>query len=241
MIIKEVRLKERNRPKSPLSAFACFAQVIRDKVRSKSTGKPIIFSELSKKCAELWRVCLKLIKFLQLSVYVDVIFSFTQRLPPEKRAPFEEMSRLDAKRYNREMGEYVQQQQQQQQMTPQNSMGSVNSLNQSGFDASHHYHTMRGGGVKRMRRLKDPAMPKRALSAFFFFCDQERPKIRAAHPEWRVSDIAKELGRLWDECSDKVPFERQAQADKLRYEEVTYLITICLRVILDKLIFFLFS
>lgn len=141
-------------------------------------------------------------------------------MPPNKRAPFEEMSKIDTKRYNREMGEYVQQ----QQLTPQNSMGSVNSqsLNQSGYDAPHHYHAMRGGGVKRMRRLKDPAMPKRALSAFFFFCDQQRPQIRSAHPEWRVSEIAKELGRLWDECTDKAPFERQAQSDKLRYEEVSH-------------------
>ncbi|VDL43487.1 unnamed protein product [Hymenolepis diminuta] len=189
-----MRLKDKNRPKSPLSGFACFVQVIRDKHRTLHPDKNIIFSEFSKKCAELWRV-----------------------MPPNKRAPFEEMSKIDTKRYNREMGEYVQQ----QQLTPQNSMGSVNSqsLNQSGYDGPHHYHTMRGGGVKRMRRLKDPAMPKRALSAFFFFCDQQRPQIRSAHPEWRVSEIAKELGRLWDECTDKAPFERQAQSDKLRYEE----------------------
>ncbi|VDO06385.1 unnamed protein product, partial [Rodentolepis nana] len=188
------RLKDKNRPKSPLSGFACFVQVIRDKHRTLHPDKNIIFSEFSKKCAELWRV-----------------------MPPNKRAPFDEMSKIDTKRYNREMGEYVQQ----QQLTPQNSMGSVNSqsLNQSGYDAPHHYHPIRGGGVKRVRRLKDPAMPKRALSAFFFFCDQQRPQIRAAHPEWRVSEIAKELGRLWDECSDKAPFERQAQSDKLRYEE----------------------
>lgn len=144
-------------------------------------------------------------------------------MPPDKRAPFEEMSRLDTKRYNREMGDYVQQQQQQYQLTPQHSMGSVHSQQQqSSYDTPSHYHTnMRGGGIKRARRLKDPAMPKRALSAFFFFCDQERPRIRAAHPEWRVSEIAKELGRLWDECTDKAPFERQAQSDKLRYEDVS--------------------
>lgn len=148
-----------------------------------------------------------------------------KEMPPDKRAPFEEMSRLDTKRYNREMGEYVQQQQlqqqQQQQLPPQPMMHPQQQQQpQSGGQPStfeHHHHHMRGA---KRRRLKDPSMPKRALSAFFFFCDHYRSEVRNAHPEWRVSEVAKELGRLWDECSDKAPYELQAQKDKLRYEEV---------------------
>ena len=149
--------------------------------------------------------------------------NFSKELPPHKRAPFEEMSRLDTKRYNKEMGDYVQQQQQQQndQLTtqPMMHMQQQQQQQQSTFDLhhSHHHHHMRGA---KRRRLKDPSMPKRSLSAFFFFCDHYRPKIRSAHPEWRVSEIAKELGRLWDECTDKGPYELKAQNDKLRYEEV---------------------
>lgn len=152
-----------------------------------------------------------------------------------QRAPFEEMSRLDIKRYNREMGEYVQlqqhqrhqmqQQQQSQQQhsdlppggqeTPTFGFLNPNALQQQ----SHPQQNQHARGVKR-RRLKDPGMPKRPLSAFFFFCDEHRPKIRTSHPEWKVSDIAKELGHRWEDCSAKEPYEAQAKNDKLRYEEV---------------------
>ncbi|KAL5112764.1 High mobility group protein DSP1 [Taenia crassiceps] len=193
-----MRLKDKNRPKSPLSGFACFVQVIRDKHRSLHPNENVIFNEFAKRCAERWR-----------------------EMPPDKRAPFEEMSRLDTKRYNREMGEYVQQQQlqQQQQLPPQPMMHPQQQQQpQSGGQLStfEHHHHMRGA---KRRRLKDPSMPKRALSAFFFFCDHYRSEVRNSHPEWRVSEVAKELGRLWDECSDKAPYELQAQKDKLRYEE----------------------
>ncbi|KAL5962451.1 High mobility group protein DSP1 [Taenia solium] len=192
-----MRLKDKNRPKSPLSGFACFVQVIRDKHRSLHPNENVIFNEFAKRCAERWR-----------------------EMPPDKRAPFEEMSRLDTKRYNREMGEYVQQQQlqQQQQLPPQPMMHpqQQQQTQSAGQLSSFEHHHMRGA---KRRRLKDPSMPKRALSAFFFFCDHYRPEVRNAHPEWRVSEVAKELGRLWDECSDKAPYELQAQKDKLRYEE----------------------
>nr|CAH8855642.1 unnamed protein product [Trichobilharzia regenti] len=72
---------------------------------------------------------------------------------------------------------------------------------------------------RRRRRIKDPGMPKRSWSAFFFFCDAFRSKIRSEHPDWKVSDIAKELGRRWEECTDKEKYERRAQNDKLRYEQ----------------------
>ncbi|CDS40117.1 high mobility group protein [Echinococcus multilocularis] len=193
-----MRVKDKNRPKSPLSGFACFVQVIRDKHRSLHPNENVIFNEFAKRCAERWR-----------------------EMPPDKRIPFEEMSRLDTKRYNREMGEYVQQQQlqQQQQLLPQPMMHTQQQQSQPGGQQStfeHHHHHMRG--TKR-RRLKDPSMPKRALSAFFFFCDHYRSEVRNTHPEWRVSEVAKELGRLWDECPDKAPYELQAQKDKRRYEE----------------------
>lgn len=79
-------------------------------------------------------------------------------------------------------------------------------------------------GVKKprkRRRNKDPGQPKRALSAFFFFCEEKRPAVRAEHPDWKVGDIAKELGRQWELCQCKNKYEGQAIADKSRYERVS--------------------
>ncbi len=219
-----MKIKDKNRPRSPLSGYACFVQVIREKHRSLNPNENVIFSEFAKKCAEKWRVIFfaKRRRILRAGFYSLALPFVMQELPVDRRAPFEEMSRLDIKRYNREMSEYVQQQQPQQQMLHHGQQGQP-SGGQTPQPMTHHISTQQHvRGVKR-RRLKDPGMPKRSLSAFFFFCDEYRPKIRASHPEWKVSDIAKDLGKRWEECTNKAPYEVQAQNDKLRYEEVCLL------------------
>lgn len=75
------------------------------------------------------------------------------------------------------------------------------------------------GGSSRKRQKKDPNAPKRALSAFFFFCGEFRASIKADHPDYNVGEIAKELGKRWEKVTDKSKYEGQAAADKVRYEK----------------------
>lgn len=55
------------------------------------------------------------------------------------------------------------------------------------------------------------------------FCNDERANVKAAHPEYTVGDIAKDLGRKWSECdeSTKSKYEAMAEKDKARYERVS--------------------
>jgi high mobility group protein B1 len=74
---------------------------------------------------------------------------------------------------------------------------------------------------KKHRRQKDPNAPKRALSAFFWFCNDERPKVKSINPEYGVGDVAKELGKQWGEVKADVKrkYEAMAERDKARYEK----------------------
>merc|ERR1712080_105332 len=45
------------------------------------------------------------------------------------------------------------------------------------------------------------AGPKRALSAFFIFAADERPKVVAANPSASIGEIGKELGARWAKAS----------------------------------------
>ena len=56
-------------------------------------------------------------------------------------------------------------------------------------------------------------------SAFFWFAQDERPKVRAVNPSYAVGDIAKELGRRWADAkpSDKSIYEGRAEKDRERY------------------------
>ena len=76
-----------------------------------------------------------------------------------------------------------------------------------------------GDDGKRKRKTKDPNAPKRATTGFFFFCQDERPAIRAANPSWTIGLVAKELGRKWETCKNKPKYDVLAKKDKLRYEK----------------------
>lgn len=60
-------------------------------------------------------------------------------------------------------------------------------------------------------------------SAFFHYCKEERPKLKALNPSLSVGDIAKELGERWNHTApgDKLIYEEAAQRDKERYEKVS--------------------
>ena len=74
---------------------------------------------------------------------------------------------------------------------------------------------------RKPRSKKDPNAPKRALSGFFWFSNDERSKVKAANPDFGVGDIAKELGRRWAEAGEEVKakFEALAANDRVRYDK----------------------
>ncbi|VEL27364.1 unnamed protein product [Protopolystoma xenopodis] len=81
------------------------------------------------------------------------------------------------------------------------------------------YSPPKDAGKKDKKKKKDPNAPKRPMSAFFFFCADERSKVKKDHPEWKVSDIAKELGHRWEACKNRSKYEGQAETEKSKYEK----------------------
>jgi len=71
----------------------------------------------------------------------------------------------------------------------------------------------RAGGKK----TKDPNAPKRAMSAFFFWMQENRDKLKK--PGMGVADVAKAAGAEWGKMTDKAKWEKKAEEDKKRYEK----------------------
>ncbi|KAL4992133.1 high mobility group box domain-containing protein [Aspergillus falconensis] len=71
------------------------------------------------------------------------------------------------------------------------------------------------------RRKKDPNAPKRGLSAYMFFANDNREKVREENPGITFGQVGKMLGEKWKSLSDKErkPYEDKAAADKKRYED----------------------
>jgi len=74
---------------------------------------------------------------------------------------------------------------------------------------------------RNKRKKKDPNAPKRPLSAFFLFCHDERPGVKAIHPSYSVGEVAKDLGERWNKVTPdvKAKYEAKAAIDKTRYEK----------------------
>ncbi|KAK6341121.1 Non-histone chromosomal protein 6 [Orbilia brochopaga] len=71
------------------------------------------------------------------------------------------------------------------------------------------------------KKKKDPNAPKRGLSAYMFFANEQRENVRAENPGIAFGQVGKVLGERWKALSDKqrAPYEAKAAADKKRYED----------------------
>jgi len=71
------------------------------------------------------------------------------------------------------------------------------------------------------KKKKDPNAPKRGLSAYMFFANEQREKVREDNPGIKFGEVGKLLGEKWKALSEKqrTPYEAKAAADKKRYEE----------------------
>lgn len=75
--------------------------------------------------------------------------------------------------------------------------------------------------ARAKRQKKDPNAPKRYLSAYMHFANENRDTIRQENPEASFGQIGKLLGQKWNSLSaeEKAPYEDKAGVDKKRYEE----------------------
>jgi len=68
---------------------------------------------------------------------------------------------------------------------------------------------------------RNPLAPKRALSAYMFFSQDWRERIKTENPDAGFGEIGKLLGAKWKEMDDeeKKPYLEQAAKDKERADD----------------------
>jgi len=71
------------------------------------------------------------------------------------------------------------------------------------------------------KKKKDPNAPKRGLSAYMFFANEQRDVVREENPGISFGQVGKLLGEKWKALNEveRRPYEDKAQADKKRYED----------------------
>ncbi|KAF4777792.1 HMG box protein [Colletotrichum scovillei] len=82
--------------------------------------------------------------------------------------------------------------------------------------------TKRGAAKDTKKRAKkDPNAPKRGLSAYMFFANEQRENVREENPGISFGQVGKILGERWKALNEKQrgPYEAKAATDKKRYED----------------------
>mmetsp|Transcript_36416 Transcript_36416/g.81038 ORF Transcript_36416/g.81038 Transcript_36416/m.81038 type:complete len:91 (+) Transcript_36416:153-425(+) len=79
----------------------------------------------------------------------------------------------------------------------------------------------KGDGEKKEKKVKDPNAPKKPMGAYMFFCAEKREQLKKDNPELKVTEVAAKLGAMWKalDDKDKVKYQKQAEADKERYNK----------------------
>lgn len=75
------------------------------------------------------------------------------------------------------------------------------------------------GGAKA-KKVKDPNAPKKGMSAFMLFSNDQRNKIKAENPDLSFGEIGRKVGEAWKALTDKQKqvYVKKSDEDKKRYE-----------------------
>ena len=68
---------------------------------------------------------------------------------------------------------------------------------------------------------KKSVKPKRPMSAFFFFANENRVKLKETTPDMKIGDVARANSAAWKELSkeDRKPYDEMVSKDRKRYEK----------------------
>ena len=76
--------------------------------------------------------------------------------------------------------------------------------------------TLKTKGNTKSKPIRDPTMPKKPLSSYFLFSQEERLKIKIENPSFSIGECAKEIGKRWAVASPEEKKRYQQLADQAR-------------------------
>lgn len=72
-----------------------------------------------------------------------------------------------------------------------------------------------------MKAKREVARPKKPLSAYIYFSQEYREKLKEQHPDWSSHEIMKHVSAKWSHMDkdEKHPYNEMAAEDKSRYDK----------------------
>eukprot|EP01119_Soliformovum_irregulare_P012927 TRINITY_DN3390_c0_g1_i2.p1 TRINITY_DN3390_c0_g1~~TRINITY_DN3390_c0_g1_i2.p1 ORF type:complete len:219 (+),score=39.51 TRINITY_DN3390_c0_g1_i2:73-729(+) len=123
-------------------------------------------------------------------------------LTPEEKRRYEELACADRMRYEVEMLEYIPTSHEEL-SDPEEEKQRKKSL------------------ARKAKSQRDPLLPQRAQTSWFFFSSEKRPLLKQEFPNIRITEMSKKISEMWRAMDNeaKKPYEERAQRDKERYQQ----------------------
>jgi len=145
---------------------------------------------------------------LKMTEISKIIGEQWKQASPQSKLEYTKKADKDKARYKEEMEEYVR---------PSDEVlvdQKVNQKKTRGRKPS-------SGEEKKARKKKPDGAPKGAKSSYMYFCAAKRAEVKESFPDYKMTEISKELGRMWREDfhtdEDREEYVRLASQDKERY------------------------
>lgn len=131
-----------------------------------------------------------------------------KEMPAEEKKKYNELNKNDKIRYTKEMEAYTEK-------------IRLNPPAPESSDESSDDEDQPPKKKKKKKKARDPNLPKRPKTAFFFYMDVMRPQVAKEFPNLTVAERSKYLGRKWRELSDeeKKPYLEENAVAKEKYKE----------------------
>ncbi|KAI8887469.1 hypothetical protein K501DRAFT_330506 [Backusella circina FSU 941] len=76
---------------------------------------------------------------------------------------------------------------------------------------------------KKIKPKRDPDAPRRNLTSYIYFSQEQREKVLEEDPSLNAKDVARVMGQRWNKLTDdgKAPYIKLAEQDKIRFQKET--------------------
>lgn len=101
----------------------------------------------------------------------------------------------------------------------QNKIGNLGTVVAGGHALVAGGNLLSPRGINQ-KPMKDPNAPKKPLSAYFLFSQEERLKVKNENPDFSITEVAKELGKRWANLDPnlKQNYEQRYQESRRSYD-----------------------
>jgi structure-specific recognition protein 1 len=73
---------------------------------------------------------------------------------------------------------------------------------------------------RKKKAQKDPNAPKKPLSAYMLWLQENRPMIKKKYPGSTIGELGKRAGEMWNAMTDKTEWDEKAKKARKNYEQV---------------------